>query len=151
MFNLRQTMPCVGEGVSCGKTTCVRLRTKDTLAERLRRRPAKPMGSARVGSNPTGVDVCYTGVSLRHTMCVSAIAQTFRARGVVVSHPLSMRKALGSIPSVSMCSAVCCVGEPATESGRETCGPNLWPADGQWRKQRRSLSCDGGGAGGKES
>ena len=27
----------------------------DTLAERLRRRPAKPMGSARVGSNPTGV------------------------------------------------------------------------------------------------
>ena len=28
----------------------------DTLAERLRRRPAKPMGSARVGSNPTGVD-----------------------------------------------------------------------------------------------
>ena len=30
-------------------------RTSDTLAERLRRRPAKPMGSPRVGSNPTGV------------------------------------------------------------------------------------------------
>ena len=29
---------------------------KDTLAEWLRRRPAKPMGSPRVGSNPTGVD-----------------------------------------------------------------------------------------------
>ena len=29
----------------------------DTLAEWLRRRPAKPMGSPRVGSNPTGV-VC---------------------------------------------------------------------------------------------
>ena len=29
---------------------------EDTLAERLRRRPAKPMGSPRVGSNPTGVD-----------------------------------------------------------------------------------------------
>jgi hypothetical protein len=28
---------------------------KDTLAERLRRRPAKAMGSPRVGSNPTGV------------------------------------------------------------------------------------------------
>ena len=28
---------------------------KDTLAERLRRRPAKPMGFPRVGSNPTGV------------------------------------------------------------------------------------------------
>ncbi len=27
----------------------------DTLAERLTRRPAKPMGSPRVGSNPTGV------------------------------------------------------------------------------------------------
>ena len=31
---------------------------RDTLAERLRRRPAKPMGSPRVGSNPTGV-VCH--------------------------------------------------------------------------------------------
>ena len=30
--------------------------SKDTLAEWLRRRPAKPMGSPRVGSNPTGVD-----------------------------------------------------------------------------------------------
>ena len=29
----------------------------DTLAEWLRRRPAKPVGSARVGSNPTGVDL----------------------------------------------------------------------------------------------
>ena len=28
----------------------------DTLAEWLRRRPAKPMGSPCVGSNPTGVD-----------------------------------------------------------------------------------------------
>ena len=35
--------------------TCL---AEDTLAERLRRRPAKPMGSPRVGSNPTGVDVC---------------------------------------------------------------------------------------------
>ena len=35
----------------------------DTLAERLRRRPAKPMGSPRVGSNPTGVvcGVCSKG------------------------------------------------------------------------------------------
>ena len=29
--------------------------SKDTLAERLRRRPAIPMGSPRVGSTPTGV------------------------------------------------------------------------------------------------
>ena len=32
-----------------------RIRCKDTLAEWLRRRPAEPMGSPRVGSNPTGV------------------------------------------------------------------------------------------------
>ena len=34
---------------------------KDTLAERLRRRPAKPMGSPGVGSNPTGVDLQHVG------------------------------------------------------------------------------------------
>ena len=32
---------------------------KDTLAEGLRRRPAKPVGSARVGSNPTGVETTF--------------------------------------------------------------------------------------------
>ena len=37
--------------------TCM---AEDTLAERLRRRPAKPMGSPRVGSNPTGVVSCAT-------------------------------------------------------------------------------------------
>ena len=35
--------------------------SQDTLAERLRRRPAKPMGSPRVGSNPTGVEIQLTG------------------------------------------------------------------------------------------
>ena len=30
---------------------------QDTLAEWLRRRPAKPMGSPRVDSNPTGVEL----------------------------------------------------------------------------------------------
>ena len=36
-------------------------------------------------------------------------ATVLKGRGVVVSHPLSMREALGSIPSVSMavCSASC--------------------------------------------
>ena len=33
---------------------------KDTLAEQLRRRPAKPMGSPRVGSNPTGVVLAFS-------------------------------------------------------------------------------------------
>ena len=32
----------------------------DTLAEWLRRRPAKPVGSAREGSNPSGVAFCAT-------------------------------------------------------------------------------------------
>ena len=40
---------------------------EDTLAERLRRRPAKPMGSPRVGSNPTGVVCC-----LRRCCCICA-------------------------------------------------------------------------------
>ena len=31
--------------------------SQDTLAEWLRRRPAKPMGSPRVGLNPTGVEL----------------------------------------------------------------------------------------------
>ena len=35
----------------------------DTLAEWLRRRPAKPMGSPRVGSNPTGVACAYEPAS----------------------------------------------------------------------------------------
>ena len=32
---------------------------RDTLAEWLRRRPAKPLGFARVGSNPTGVVIFF--------------------------------------------------------------------------------------------
>ena len=39
--------PCVCQRVAW--------KADDTLAERSRRRPAKPMGSPRVGSNPTGV------------------------------------------------------------------------------------------------
>ena len=42
-----------------------KLRTQDTLAEWLRRWPAKPLCSARVGSNPTGVDAYWTCVRTR--------------------------------------------------------------------------------------
>ena len=42
------------------------LRSDDTLAERLRRRPAKPMGSPRVGSNPTGVVSISRGAFSAH-------------------------------------------------------------------------------------
>ena len=37
----------------------------DTVAEWLRRWPAKPLGSARVGSNPTGVDFFVPSVHKR--------------------------------------------------------------------------------------
>ena len=46
---------CVALG---GARSPARPRAHDTLAEWSRRRPAKPMGSPRVGSNPTGVVVC---------------------------------------------------------------------------------------------
>jgi hypothetical protein len=39
----------------------------DTLAEWLRRRPAKPMGFPRVGSNPTGV-VCFHSSHYGHAI-----------------------------------------------------------------------------------
>ena len=39
----------------CLEIFAFQIHAQDTLAERLRRRPAKPMGSPRVGSNPTGV------------------------------------------------------------------------------------------------
>ena len=45
--------------------------TKDTLAERLRRRPAKPMGSPRVGSNPTGVVFDAVLLHMINTMWLS--------------------------------------------------------------------------------
>ncbi len=44
-----------------GTRSCHLQWCKDTLAERLRRRPAKPMGSPRVGSNPTGVVFHWPG------------------------------------------------------------------------------------------
>ena len=46
---------CVARRFQCCVRWCVCARHNDTLAEWLRRRPAKPMGSPRVGSNPTGV------------------------------------------------------------------------------------------------
>ena len=43
----------------------------DTLAEWLRRRPAKPVGSARVGSNPTGVVYSSFSVAMDTQSCYS--------------------------------------------------------------------------------
>ena len=52
---------------------------------------------------------------------------TVRAHGVVVSHPLCMRKALGSIPSVSTCG---CVRGFVVVSLRRRCGAGA----SVWRK-----------------
>ncbi len=62
----------------------------DTLAEWLRRRPAKPMGSPRVGSNPTGV-VCrwhLAHVCLHTTVLFAWVFSRFgRLVVVVFAHP----------------------------------------------------------------
>ena len=46
---------CMHAFISAGGGNISSIKAQDTLAERLRRRPAKSMGSPRVGSNPTGV------------------------------------------------------------------------------------------------
>ena len=41
------------------RCSAAQAKQRDTLAEWLRRRPAKPVGSAREGSNPSGVEVDF--------------------------------------------------------------------------------------------
>ncbi len=48
---------CVSGALASAWEFTPRQHAEDILAERLRRRPAKPMGLPRVGSNPTGVDL----------------------------------------------------------------------------------------------
>ena len=58
--NLQDHSLLVFEHVGCmlvGERITTHTGSEDTLAERLRRRPAKPMGSPRMGSDPTGVDI----------------------------------------------------------------------------------------------
>ena len=62
----------------------------DTLAERLRRRPAKPMGSPRVGSNPAGVAVIYgvhcTAAAVRALYNASVPTQACVGSSIVPRH-----------------------------------------------------------------
>ena len=62
---------------------------RDTLAEWLRRRPAKPMGSPRVGSNPTGVDVESHAAHARH---VNSTVVASRARHTSLPNALAHRQ-----------------------------------------------------------
>ena len=51
--------------------------------------------------------LCVSSCGPQHTNHLVAVPMHSRAHGVVVSHPLRMRKALGSNPSVSICHAWC--------------------------------------------
>ena len=86
---------------------------------------------------------CYTVLFTKHGY-VQLSPPPLRARGVVVSHPLSMREALGSIPSVSnrwqgqlkrrlhgACSTWCKCITPAHHAR----GSGLNPPCSQWLQQ----------------
>ena len=100
----------------------------DSVTEWLRCWTRNPVGSARRGSNSLAVGFApestgtYAGArqTTEETSLAPAnqgvpvgssahLAPCSRAHGVVVSHPLSMREALGSIPSVSNC--IACRGQ----------------------------------------
>ena len=69
-----------GEVSICARVVCAHRRfSQDTLAEWLRRRPAKPMGSPCVGSNPTGVVVAFVR-SLRRRVAGQRTAVRVSAR-----------------------------------------------------------------------
>ena len=64
---------------------CLRAFTMDTLAEWLRRRPAKPMGSTRAGSNPAGVAFsccCRSGVTRPASQVLRSVVLFKHARGL---------------------------------------------------------------------
>ena len=67
---------------------CLRL-SLDTLAERLRRRPAKPMGSPRVGSNPTGVVSC-AGCAAEWWRCRRACSALHEPRSLCHERPIPL-------------------------------------------------------------
>ena len=97
-------------------------RLKDTLAERLRRRPAEPMGSPRVGSNPTGV--VLAGIQCAHTKVRKhkQILQTWRAPyplGPAGGHAASNAPDLSRPPKLSGARPgyYWCGGPPGKTSG----------------------------------
>ena len=96
---------------------CLRLRGsylhRDTLAEWLRRRPAKPMGSPRVGSNPTGVVMATTA------HCKPGNKQT---QPDPTRRPAYSRRELAP---ASACQAACCHGCGGKgRLGSDGCGPD---------------------------
>ena len=76
-------------------------RAEDTLAEWLRRRPAKPVGSAREGSNPSGVDFFTLG-AVQAFLVLEFSGVVVGDLAQMVERSLSMREALGSMPRFSI-------------------------------------------------
>ena len=70
---------------------------------RLQRSQAEPSQIKPAASLPRSIGPHIVGV------CATPNAAGTWAHGVVVSHPLSMREALGSIPSVSICGSPACL------------------------------------------
>ena len=114
---------------------------EDTLAERLRRRPAKPMGSLRVGSNPTGVDccVCDQKHSKSSRVPVFCGALCVERRAPCVERPMPMQPARGVRPQQAVC--WCLARSPGFPGEGMTWAPahickskpgdlqNMWPDD----------------------
>ena len=70
----------------------------DTLAEWLRRRPAKPLGFARVGSNPTGVVIFLFSKSFK-TKLKNFFIGVKASMAQLAERSAVNRQVLGSIPS----------------------------------------------------
>ena len=66
------------------------VRANDTLADWLRRRPAKPMGSPRVGSKPSGVEFADL-----HCGAIAATPKGFELLHNVLITKLEFRDVLG--------------------------------------------------------
>ena len=70
----------------------------DTVAEWLRRRPAKPLGFARVGSNPTGVVIFLLLKSFK-TKLKNFFKGVKASMAQLAERSAVNRQVLGSIPS----------------------------------------------------
>ena len=94
----RETLPArrVSHGLPKNKPQAGKLLMRTRAAWGYGATVARLTPDQKVGSSNLSVlRVLYANE--KHIACLQ------RARGVVVSHPLSMREALGSIPSVSIC------------------------------------------------
>lgn len=92
---------------------------------------------ASCGSRKTG---SASGCCLRHSPQRARIVNW--AHGVVVSHPLRMRKALGSIPSVSIFPSASCESRAVFKHRCGAVAARLWPQfRPEWAPTNRRQTC----------